>query len=56
MSGITGALAALAQSCNQLQRAETDCGLALGWDNPRAPRSNPKARNNIALCAKRGRK
>ena len=56
MSGITGALAALAESFTQLQQTETDCGLSLGWDSPSAPKNNPKARNNIALCAKSGRK
>ena len=56
MSGITGALAALAQSFTNLQKSESDCGLKLGWDNKNAPRGNPRARNNIALCAKTGRK
>ena len=55
MVGITGALSALAQTFSKLQKLETDCGLKLGWDHPKAPRGNPRARNNIALCAGRNR-
>jgi hypothetical protein len=53
--GITGALAALSTYFTHNQKHETDCGYNFGWNFANAPRSNPKAVNNIAACAKTGR-
>ena len=53
--GITGALAALASFYTHNQKTETDCGLDFGWNRSNAPRTNPKAVNNIANCAKKGK-
>ena len=53
--GITGALAALSSYFTHNQKHETDCGLAFGWDRSNAPRSNPKAVNNLVTCAKKGK-
>ena len=53
--GITGALAALASFYTHNQKTETDCGLDFGWNRSNAPKTNPKAVNNIANCANRGK-
>jgi len=53
VSGLSGALAGLAQYYQNNQGAQSDCGLDFGWTHPNA-RAGPRSINNTRICASRG--